>query len=101
MQGHNIPITNRMHEYYTPKPTKLQGISVFFTLFVNYANIYVNRVMSTFETKDQSAFTISDYFAISRASNRAYALNIVICKFSCKTGTAGEEMRPAVPFCTS
>ena len=37
----------QMHEYYTPNPIKLQGFLAIFTIFVDYADFYVNIVMLT------------------------------------------------------
>ena len=34
-----------MYEYYTPKTTKKQAILAIFTIFVNYADFYVNIIM--------------------------------------------------------
>ena len=39
-----------MHEYYTPKTTKKQANLAIFTIFVNYADFYVNIIMSTAAT---------------------------------------------------
>ena len=34
-----------MHEYYTPKKAKKQGYLYIFTLFVTFADFYVNIIM--------------------------------------------------------
>jgi len=34
-----------MHEHYTPKTTKKQAVLAIFTIFVNYADFYVNIIM--------------------------------------------------------
>ena len=34
-----------LHEYYTPKHTKIQDVFLIFAIFVDYDNIYVNIVM--------------------------------------------------------
>ena len=39
-----------MHEYYTSKTTKKQAYLAIFTIFVNYADFYVNIIMSTAAT---------------------------------------------------
>ena len=36
---------NTLHEYYTPKSTKIQVLLYIFTIFVDYADFYVNIVM--------------------------------------------------------
>jgi hypothetical protein len=36
-----------MHQYYTPKPIDFQAELVEFAIFVNYADFYVNTIMST------------------------------------------------------
>lgn len=70
-----------MHEYYTPKPMKFQGFLAILTLFVNYADFYVNRVMSTCATTSKLPFIIFNYFAISRGLVLVASLNIVFASF--------------------
>lgn len=54
--------TNSLHEYYTPKDTKFQGVLYIFTIFVDYADFYVNMVMSTKVTLPTGIFIIfADY----------------------------------------
>ena len=72
---------NILHEYYTPKPTKFQGILVIFTIFVNYADFYVNIIMSTQITSPIHFFIIFDYFATYCAPIQASALNIGYASF--------------------
>ena len=37
----------KLHEYYTPKTIIIQGFLFKITIFVNYADFYVNTIMST------------------------------------------------------
>jgi hypothetical protein len=36
-----------LHDYYTPKPIEFQGFLAILAFFVNYADFYVNIIMST------------------------------------------------------
>ena len=45
--GHKKPPQNILHEYYTPKTLKIQAVLAIFTIFVNYADFYVNIIMLT------------------------------------------------------
>ena len=46
-KGRKEPLQIRLHEYYTPKPPEIQAVLVIFTIFVNYADFYVNIIMLT------------------------------------------------------
>ena len=41
----NEVLQNTLHEYYTPKSTKIQVLLYISTIFVDYADFYVNIVM--------------------------------------------------------
>lgn len=56
-----------MHEYYTSKTTKKQAYLAIFTIFVNYADFYVNIIMSTAATIPRMNFAKNDSFAIYSA----------------------------------
>lgn len=65
-----------MHEYYTPKSIQFQAILGKITIFVNYADFYVNIIMLTASTDSPPRFTISYYFAICCVSVSSSTLNI-------------------------
>ena len=46
-QRHNDTSLETMHRYYTPKPIDFQADLAIFTIFVNYADFYVNIIMLT------------------------------------------------------
>jgi len=69
-----------LHEYYTPKSTEFQAILYIFTIFVDYADFYVNIVMSTQTTDATDEFTIFDDFSRCRVNILAVALNIVYAR---------------------
>lgn len=76
---------NILHEYYTPKPTKFQGILVIFTIFVNYADFYVNAIMLTFETIRPGYLPfcmIAPYIDISKPLTH----KMLFCKKNCIVG---------------
>lgn len=68
---------NRLHEYYTPKPLKFQGILAIFTIFVDYADFYVNIIMSTFATGKTLVFIIFNFSARFRPMFTIWTLNVV------------------------
>ena len=70
-----------MHEYYTPKPTKFQAILDKIPIFVDYADFYVNTIMSTRATEHGYAFTIFNYFATYRSVHEMLTLNIDFASF--------------------
>ena len=51
----------QMHEYYTPNPIKLQGFLAIFTIFVDYADFYVNMIMLTVLTIPSQKSTFLTY----------------------------------------
>ena len=61
--GHRNALVIRLHEYYTPKSMKFQAVLDKITIFVDYADFYVNTIMSTAETVLLYTFIIFDYFA--------------------------------------
>ena len=67
---------NRLHEYYTPKSIIFQGFLFKITIFVNYADFYVNIIMLTNTTDLAGLFVIFNYFAIYRAPNYGAPLNV-------------------------
>jgi hypothetical protein len=66
-----------LHEYYTPKTSEFQAVLSIFTIFVDYADIYVNMVMSTTATMHYIRFTIFDDFSRCRGAFERAALNVV------------------------
>lgn len=55
-----------LHEYYTPKSTEFQDVLDIFPIFVDYADIYVNTIMSTNATEAIFPFIIFNYLATYR-----------------------------------
>ena len=67
---------NSLHEYYTPKSIIFQEFLFIFTIFVNYADFYVNIIMLTAATNIKLAFIKFNYFAIYWARKMRLLLNI-------------------------
>ena len=57
-----MPLEVTSHEYYTPKTIEFQDILAIFTIFVDYANFYVNIIMSTGATIRKQYFIIFNYY---------------------------------------
>ena len=72
-----------MHEYYTPKVTKFQADLSIFTIFVDYADFYVNMVMSTKATVRRAFFTIFDDSSRCRGRSEIVNTKCSLCRFSC------------------
>lgn len=72
----------QMHEYYTPNPIKLQGFLAIFTIFVDYADFYVNMIMLTVSTIPVRKSTFLAYkrtswgTLISKAQNIDFASGV-------------------------
>jgi len=66
-----------LHEYYTPKLAKFQGNLSIFTIFVYYADFYVNIIMLTDETKFFNFFTILNYFSRCCVETKTQTPNVV------------------------
>ena len=62
----------------------MQGILSIFTIFVNYADFYVNIIMSTEETKYTMRFTIFDYLSTYRAGAKTAALHVDFARIPSK-----------------
>ena len=70
-----------MHKYYTPKSPIFQAVLSIFTIFVNYADFYVNMVMLTAATTAESSFVIFDDFSRCGVAVAYAILNIVFAGF--------------------
>lgn len=51
-----------------------------FAIFVDYADFYVNAVMSTFHLINESSFAIFDFGTTSSGTQRCFTLNIVFAR---------------------
>jgi hypothetical protein len=72
---------NRLHEYYTPISVIFQAFLYIFTIFVDYADFYVNIIMLTLATQMGPIFAFFNYLAICRVTSRPKTLNIVFASF--------------------
>ena len=87
-----------MHEYYTPKSTEFQAILYIFTIFVDYADFYVNIVMSTQATNVTDGFTIFDDFPRCRGNIFLATQNIVHARVLSYRAGQVNEAYPPCPF---
>ena len=69
-----------MHKYYTPKTLVFQGVLSIFTIFVNYADFYVNIVMLTDATSLVQFFIILYDISRCRVMNLFSILNVVLAR---------------------
>lgn len=92
---------NILHEYYTPKPTKFQGILVIFTIFVNYADFYVNAVMLTDVTAAAWMTIVLRQITISSVNVICVCTKCCFCKTSCIISQRGKNYLPLFPLCTT
>ena len=88
-----------MHGYYTPKPIEFQAVLAIFTIFVNYADFYVNIIMSTDATANPDFFAVFNYFPISWEGYENFHTTYWFCKFSCSFYVAGKYCLPATKNC--
>ena len=72
---------NRLHEYYTPISVIFQAFLYIFTIFVNYADFYVNIIMLTLTTEKKEIFAFFNYSAICRVAIHLETLNVVFASF--------------------
>ena len=84
-KGRKKTLQITMHKYYTPKTLVFQAVLSIFTIFVNYADFYVNIVMSTEVTAPPQLFII--FCDISRCGVKfsLFTLNVVFAGFPAKT----------------
>ena len=87
-----------MHEYYTPKSTEFQAVLYIFTIFVDYADFYVNIVMSTQTTDVTDGFTIFDDFSRCRVNIFLATLNVVYARILSYFAGWVKEVYPPCAF---
>ena len=86
-KGRKEPLQIRLHEYYTPKPPEIQAVLVIFTIFVNYADFYVNIIMLTCAIAHLRSFIIFDDISrccgveIKQILNVVFASNLARYKY--------------------
>ena len=74
-----MPI-NRLLKYYTPKSGLLQANLDIFTIFVNYADFYVNTIMLTAATKAVKILSFSIIFLDIDRGSAYTSLDIVFAR---------------------
>ena len=90
-----------MHEYYTPKTLKIQAVLYIFTIFVNYADFYVNIVMLTAAIISLSEFTILYYLSRCSAYEVACTLNVVFASIPSYLSVRVNSVYLQCFFCTT
>jgi hypothetical protein len=79
-----------MHRYYTPKPIEFQAVLAIFTIFVNYADFYVNIIMLTDVTTASIGLAKIYDFPTSWADAQMFHTRCWFCKISCKITKKGK-----------
>ena len=90
-----------MYTYYTPKSNKMQGFLGIFPFFVDYADFYVNMIMSTAETVRFNIYSKIVHVQRYRGYKMPLTTKYSFCKGTCKNLTIGKLYLPACIFCTN